>query len=444
MNGIKKALTAILGLVAVAACLATVGIIGYTLSDGKKSEKSSATESARAASSGNDGLQILAKTGNADFPDDVDVLVYMPVPGANPTAENAASASENGSESYEEELLSVPLGYNPELSDNEPATAKSLRSVSIDPNHVHKYHPEVIKKPSCYEAGRIKYECSCGDYYYADQISTGHVPGEWTIVKQATADEEGEKIKKCIYCDEVVAKETIPQLTSSSGDPHAVPTPRHEHLYVANTEREATCTLAGLRKLTCSCGDFYTESIPAIGHVASDWTVVEEPTLTHFGTEQRLCSVCGALLDTRVLLPVTPSPAASPSSEASASPEASAAPATSGTPAATKAPTPSAVPTPTPHVHAYTSYVVTPATCTEQGIRSYVCSCGSSYAESIPVDSNNHKFQATFVEPTDTQQGYTVYTCTRCNYSYKDNYLLPLTNRVNPNASPAAEASAEP
>ena len=33
--------------------------------------------------------------------------------------------------------------------------------------------------------------------------------------------------------------------------------------------------------------------IPAPGHIASDWTTVEEPTSTMLGRQQRTCVVCG-------------------------------------------------------------------------------------------------------------------------------------------------------
>ena len=68
------------------------------------------------------------------------------------------------------------------------------------------------------------------------------------------------------------------------------------------------------------------------------------------------------------------------------------------------------------------TFVLKEANCTEKGIRSFVCSCGSSKAESIELDMNNHTFRAVVIPATSTTQGYTAYTCVRCNYSYFDNY----------------------
>ena len=37
-----------------------------------------------------------------------------------------------------------------------------------------------------------------------------------------------------------------------------------------------------------------------------------------------------------------------------------------------------------------------------------------------------HSFTSTVVKPTETAQGYTLHTCTKCGYSYKDNYTPAL------------------
>ena len=392
MKGLFNGLTSILGFIAVLACLATVAIIGYSFFGGG----AGSTNQQTAGVFNPNGSNIDPKTG---LPVDEVVILASPVPSTDPVN-----------------------GTNPDGTDVNGNGDTVVVPTSIDPSHVHDYQPVVIKKATCYEAGQIKYTCSCGDYYLVDQLSTGHVPDDWEIVKDATEITDGQRVRKCIYCDEVIASETIPATGSvdsvTNADGTVSHVPPHRHLYISTIEREPTCTLSGLRKLTCECGDFYTESIPAVGHVAEEWNEVVAPTSTSYGTSQRTCAVCGALLDTKVLIPLSPSPSTSASASASgsAAPSASASP--SGTPQ----------PTPTPHVHNYHNYIVTPATCTTKGVRSYICACGSSYAESIELDLNNHLFKATVVDPTDTQQGYTVYTCTRCNYSYKDNYLMPLTN----------------
>lgn len=44
----------------------------------------------------------------------------------------------------------------------------------------------------------------------------------------------------------------------------------HSHSYASIVTKSATCTEEGTRKFTCSCGDSYTESIPALGHIDSN------------------------------------------------------------------------------------------------------------------------------------------------------------------------------
>lgn len=361
MSGIVKVLTGILGVMAVVACLATIGIIGYSFIGAGDDEELTAQSTEELLQS------------------------QQEVPTMVPEAASASDASE---------------------------TPSPIAVVSSD--HVHDYEETVEVKATCYQSGRLKYICECGDFYYVDVLSTGHVADDWEVVREATAERDGLRVKKCIYCDEIIAQESIPYESETGTSDGSSSSETHVHRYTATTEREATCTLAGLRKYTCSCGNFYTEMIPAAGHVATDWTVVEEATTTQMGREQRTCSVCGVVLDSRPINVL----------EASATASASA----SATTASTASASASATPTATPHVHSYQSYVLKEANCTEKGIRSYVCSCGSSYAESIDLDLNNHTYTSVVIPATKTTQGYTVYTCIRCNYSYYDNYTPALSN----------------
>ena len=240
MNGILKVLTAILGVLAVIACLATIGIVGYSMTNNGNTTPNNHTNT-NTNTNGNLVVQASA------------------VPTMTPEADSSASP------------------------DEVPTPTPASTDVS---NHVHDYQETVVKKATCYSAGQMKYTCSiCGDEYYVDIMSTGHVPDDWEVVRKPTATQEGLRVKKCIYCDEIVASEPIPvEMTSgSNGAAAASPTPAHIHQYTATTEREPSCVLAGLRRYSCSCGSFYTEMIPAPGHTASDWTTVEEPTSTMLG-----------------------------------------------------------------------------------------------------------------------------------------------------------------
>lgn len=383
MGNLMKILTGILGVLAVIACLTTIGVIGYALSGagGRNKQPVSAEEEIKKEQE------------------------ETPVPSETPESDDTAM----------EEPTQEPVNLA---------------------NHTHDYKEFVEKKATCYQAGRLRYTCEeCGDTYYVDVHSTGHVADEeWETEREATAERDGLRVKRCIYCDEIIAQKVIPYHTEAAEESP------HIHEYIASTEREPTCILAGLRKYTCSCGSFYTEQIPAPGHVATDWTVAEEATDKKMGREQRTCSVCGVLLDSRPIpvkeaspSPSGASPTATPSSTASSttSPSASATP--TATPSASASPgqsaSPSASPTATPHSHEYVSYVIKEANCTEKGIRSFICSCGSSYAESIELDLNRHNYQAIVIPATTSSPGYTLYRCKRCNATYMDNYTQMLTNK---------------
>lgn len=65
------------------------------------------------------------------------------------------------------------------------------------------------------------------------------------------------------------------------------------------------------------------------------------------------------------------------------------------------------------------------ATCTEQGYDVYTCSkCGNTEKRNVkPIDSSNHNYTVTVVAPTCTEKGYTKHTCSRCGNTYNDNYI---------------------
>ena len=66
------------------------------------------------------------------------------------------------------------------------------------------------------------------------------------------------------------------------------------HTFGDWTTTEATCTKAGSKKRTCSvCGTVENETIAALGHSVSDYTVTKEPTCTAAGTRSGKCTRCG-------------------------------------------------------------------------------------------------------------------------------------------------------
>lgn len=379
MSTLMKILTGILGILAVIACVATIGIIGYSMAGGNFDKKN-------------------AKETEEQY--------LEAVASASPSADTEISQEVN-----------VPT--------EEPIQSAGI---AVDPDHIHDYEEEIEKKATCYRAGRLKYICDCGDSYFVDVSSTGHVEDVWKVEREATKEQDGLRIKRCIYCDEIVAQEIIPYEDKEANEEESKEV--HYHTYTASIDREPSCILAGLRKYSCICGSFYTEKISALGHVVSDWKVAEEPTTTTLGREQRTCNVCGVVVDSRPVSMLSSSASATPSASgtATATPSATQMPTPTATAGATPggSPSPSATAGTTPgsgHSHSYTSYVLKESTCSEKGMRSFVCTCGSSYAELIELDPNNHRYTAVITSPTSNSSGFTTYTCIWCAYSYVDDYV---------------------
>lgn len=74
----------------------------------------------------------------------------------------------------------------------------------------------------------------------------------------------------------------------------------------------------------------------------------------------------------------------------------------------------------TPGVHSYSSTITTEPTCTETGIKTFTCACGSSYTTVISALGHDYDDGVITTEPTCTSVGIKTYTCTRCGASYTE------------------------
>ena len=74
--------------------------------------------------------------------------------------------------------------------------------------------------------------------------------------------------------------------------------------------------------------------------------------------------------------------------------------------------------------HEYHETEIVEPTCTEDGYTVYTCShCGAEYRDNY-IEATVHDYQETeIVNPTCTSDGYTVYTCRNCGDSYQDDYI---------------------
>lgn len=174
------------------------------------------------------------------------------------------------------------------------------------------------------------------------------------------------KNKKNYSCTvTVVSKSDASEPDSETPNPTPNPEPQHTHSYVAKVTKNATCTEDGIRTYTCSCGDSYTEKIVATGHSISNG----------------VCSKCGYVENEEE------------------------------------------------HFHQYTETITKQATCMDNGIITYTCSCKDSYTKEIPA--TGHNYVTTVVASTCDTKGYTLHKCKTCNTEYKTDYKDELGHKWN-------------
>ena len=133
-----------------------------------------------------------------------------------------------------------------------------------------------------------------------------------TATKTMTVDSNGKTVTKAIShsfglsdCQPVVCSDGMVKwyVTNNSAptlyklSPFALDD-YHEHSYTKTVLSNATCSTAGTVKYTCSCGDFYTETIPATGHKSSGWIVDKTASIGVKGSKHKECTVCKKVLET--------------------------------------------------------------------------------------------------------------------------------------------------
>ena len=252
---------------------------------------------------------------------------------------------------------------------------------TVTVKHTHEYYSEITKQPTCSEKGELTYKCDiCGDIYTEDIAKTEH-DYEDTVVKP-TCTERGYTEHICKVCADSYKDDYIPALV-------------HDH--ISQITKQMTCETDGEKTFTCTrCGDTYTEAIPATGH--NDAVTVVEPTCTADGYTEHKCKDCGRVVRSDV----------------------------------TKA-----------LGHDYASKITTKASCTEDGVLTYICTrCDESYTEKIPA--TGHKYNAVVTEASCDKGGYTLHTCENCGDIYKDNFTSPLGHDyTSQTVKPACETDGE-
>lgn len=288
----------------------------------------------------------------------------------------------------EAEWQDVALGEN---------NANLTSALIIHPDHVYDRentdYAYLMSGADC-ENPEIYYKsCACGEMgeeTFTHGSPMGHTGGTATCMKLAV----------CAICWKEYgepAPHTPDSVVSCLNDVHCTLCEElleealgHEH---APTVTPPTCTEEGYTTHTCVRGDdIYVDTyVPATGHTEGDAATC---------TNDQLCTVCGEVLVPRL-------------------------------------------------GHDHLATVTLHPTCTEQGIMTYTCSrCEDTYTRPIApnghtsggeatctepevctvcsarlTDKLGHNYGTVVVEPTCTERGYTVHTCSRCDSVYLDAFV---------------------
>ncbi len=319
----------------------------------------------------------------------------------------------------------------------------------------HELGEGVVYEQTCVNGKYTRYDCNNCDYYRIE-LATGEESkalGHDFSVEQstvpATCEVDGSKTFKCSRCDETEVQ-VIPKLG---------------HTYQEKETVAPTCTMGGYTVMVCANDATHTynryDGTAAKGHTWGAWTVTKESTNTEAGTMQRVCSVEGCGATETATIPagghsfvgakgtvvkeatckeegeirydcvthencgVTITVASSKLAHSYVTDVVSATCHKEGS-IVTKCRVCNEVlyqATINKRTHSWSEWTVVKApTCKDggEGLRVRVCEiCGDKEEESIPK-LESHDFRGTVVDPTCTQEGYTIFACAACGLAYRD------------------------
>lgn len=260
----------------------------------------------------------------------------------------------------------------------------------------------------CVNPAKYFYSCECGAHtndttlVFENGAPSGHTFGEWKESKPATCTTGGKEKRICSVCKGEEERDTSP-LGHDWEDDYTIdvkPTctqPGSKSIHCSRCDatkdvteieptghsfgewtvsKDSTCVAGGQKTRKCeTCG--YTEyedtDIDSDAHEwEEDYTIDKEPTCTTEGSESIHCSRCDATKDSTVI-PVTD--------------------------------------------HTYGEWeVVTPSTCTENGVKKHACiHCGFEQTEIIEPAHEWEDSRTVDIAPSCTEQGEDSVHCRNCD-----------------------------
>ncbi len=286
-------------------------------------------------------------------------------------------------------------------------TKQQVEIPVLPPVHNHDY-VQVVTKPTCTQQGYTTFTCSCGDEYIDNYVSeAGHVVKSVTVASTCTV--AGEKYDICKICGVKVNTEI---LSLAPHTPEIIP------------GKEATDTESGLTDgEKCSvCGEITKkqETIPAKGHLVITVSGIS-PTCTETGlTEGKNCITCGNIVVAQQIIPATGHTVVVIHGKE----------ATDTEPGLTDGEKCSVCGEITKNQeiipakgHTIKTISGKAPTCTETGLTEgkECITCGNIVLPQQIIPAKGHDITSVVTKPTCTEKGFTVHTCSVCDYSYTNN-----------------------
>ena len=192
------------------------------------------TSSPETSEDSSDGSAEASGTGNS---------TTKPTTTTAQTTEPATTTAQSGNSP------AVTTTSKPSAASATTAAQTTKPAATTTTAHVHEYYISRTGSAKSVIGGKTTitnvttYKCVCGDSYS----------------EKVTTDGDGNVISDGGSTAPAVTTASAPAVTTE-------PAPGHTHSYSSKVTKEATCTATGTMTYTCSCGDKYTENIPAKGH----------------------------------------------------------------------------------------------------------------------------------------------------------------------------------
>ncbi len=220
-------------------------------------------------------------------------------------------------------------------------------------------------------------------------VSPTHEEPEYYVVNEGGSDYyytfSGWKSNGTLYSP----TDTLPIVTGQVTYTAEYARGTHRHHFVAgDITVEPTCTETGTQTWYCDysggCNETFEQTVDALGHLWDEGTVDRAPTCVATGTKLYHCTRngCGAT-KTEVI----------------------------------------AKDTVNGHKWIKDDDLSTEPSCEYTGTYYYHCEYNENHTKREIIPANGHAYTETVVAPTCVAQGYTLHVCSRCDRSYKDNYV---------------------